>query len=175
MEVNHSIEPLLIEIKPSKMLLGQIGLFAARPIKKDTVIAETKKFEEFFHPWVEFPKLDEYTQEKIRQYCIQTKDGFYTPADFNWLPVPWNMNHSCDYNVGFDDQENFVTTRDVERGEELCWDYGMGISDENFRLECKCGSTNCRKLITGNDWKNEEYRNRNEKYFSRKLLKNVGL
>ncbi len=157
------------------MLPGEIGLFAARALKKDTIVAETEKFEEFFHPWAEFKKLDRVTQGKINQYCIQTDEGFYTPADFNWLPVPWNMNHCCDYNVGFDAHENFVTARAVKKGEELCWDYGMGISDPKFKLPCKCGSRICRKLITGNDWKNGAYVKKNKKYFSRKLLASVGI
>jgi len=169
----HTITPLLIEIRPSKMLPGQIGLFAARAIKKDVVIAETKRFDEIFHPWKDFKELDKITKEKIKQYCIQTKKGFFTPHDFNWLPVPWNMNHSCDYNVGFDKDDNFVTTCSVKRNEELCWDYGMGISDTKFRLYCKCGSLACRKVITGNDWKNLAYRKKNAKYFSRNLLKNI--
>ena len=175
MEEKHTIAPVLIEIRPSKMLPGEIGLFAAQDLKKDTIIAKTKDFVEIFHPWEDFEKLDKHTQRKIEQYCIQTKEGFYTPEDFNWLPVPWNMNHCCNYNVGFDEEDNFVTSRDVERGEELCWDYGMGISDDSFRLECKCGSENCRKIITGNDWKDEEYRKKNAKYFSRRLLAAVKL
>lgn len=171
----HKIVPILIEVLPSKMLPGEIGLFAARPIKKDTVIAETKKFLEIFHPWKDFKILDKYTQQKIKKFCIQTKEGFFTPLDFNWLPATWNMNHCCNYNVGFDKDENYVTARNVKRGEELCLDCGLGISDPKFRLHCKCGSRDCRRIITGNDWKNSDYRKKNAKYFSRKLLKSVGL
>ena len=175
MSRKHIIESLLIEIRPSKMLSGQIGLFAARHIKKDTVVAHTKRFKEIFHPWEDFKNLDKITQRKIKQYCIMTKRGFYSPFDFNWLPVPWNMNHSCEYNVGFDKDENFVTVRSIRSGEELCWDYGMGISDENFRLHCKCKSKKCRKIITGNDWQDPIYKKKNLKYFSRRLLKSVGV
>lgn len=173
MKNKHHIAPVIIEIRPSEMLKGEIGLFAARSLKKGTIIAETKHFDEIFHPWEDFKILDKITQRKIKQYCILTKKGFYTPRDFNWLPVPWNMNHGCNYNVGFDKDENFITTRFVRRGEELCWDYGMGISDDMFKLRCKCGSVNCRGLITGNDWKDDIYRKKNIQYFSRKLLKSV--
>src|SRR3989338_9298664 len=103
----HKVTPVLIEVRPSKMLPGEIGLFAARSIKKDTIIAEAKKFVEIFHPWKDFQKLDKYTQKKVNQFCIQTKEGFYTPLDFNWLPATWNMNHCCNYNVGFDKDENY--------------------------------------------------------------------
>ena len=169
----HKILPVLLEIKPSKIITGEIGLFAAQSIKKDTIIAETKKFVEIFHPWADYKRLDSVTKNKIRNFCIQTKEGFYTPDDFNWLPIPWNMNHSCDYNVGFDKDENFITTRSVRKGEELVFDYGMGIYDPKFSLQCKCGSVNCRKTITGNDWKDPIYREKNKKYFSRRLLNDI--
>lgn len=170
----HVIAPVLIKIRPSRMLPGQIGLFAARFIKRGAVIADAKRFEDFFHPWKDFQKVNRVTKKKIKQCCIQTEAGFYAPLDFNWLPVPWNMNHSCEWNVGFDKNESFVTARFVRPGEELCWDYGMGISNPKFRLRCECGSRACRKVITGNDWKDEAYRNKHRKYFSRKLLKAAG-
>jgi len=168
---HRTIPSLIIEIRPSTMLPGEIGLFAARPVKKDTVIAQAKLFKERFFPWRMFSKLDRITQAKIKQYCIQSKQGFYAPPDFNWLPAPWNMNHSCEYNIGLDRHGNFVTARSVKRGDELCWDYGMGISDPNFKLRCKCASRLCRKVITGNDWKNTEYMKSNRKYFARELLR----
>lgn len=171
MRKRSTLPPLLIEVRPSKMLPGQIGLFATRPLKKDTIIAEGKLFVVRFFPWSGFSKIDPITRAKIKQYCIQTKEGFYAPPDFNWLPVPWNMNHCCDYNVGWDKNDSFVIARSVKRGEELCWDYGMGISDPKFKMECRCKSRNCRKLITGNDWKDKVYVKKNKKYFSRDLLK----
>jgi hypothetical protein len=139
---------------------------------KDTVIAEASKLGEEFVEWSEFENTDLITQSKIKQYCLQTEDGFYMPQDrdLNYLSVPWNMNHSCNYVVGFDDIGNFVTTRDVEAGEELFWDYGMGISDQNFKLECLCGNKECRGIISGDDWKNKEFREKNKKYFLRELI-----
>lgn len=171
--IKSPVAPLVIEIKPSKMLSGEIGLFAARPLKKDFVIAEAEKLEEKLVPWAVFKTIDKITREKILQYCLQTEDGFYVPRDLNYMTVPWNMNHSCSYNVGFDKDGNFVVTRAVSKGEELTWDYGMGISDPKFRLTCRCGSKNCRKIITGNDWKDPVFLGKNKKYFLRELLENA--
>jgi hypothetical protein len=168
--VNGEIIPVLIEVKSSKILDGEIGLFAARKLKKGTIIAEAIKLGEKFIPWSFFASVDDVTKEKIGNYCLDTEEGFYAPPDFNYLSTPWNMNHSCDYNVGFDDVGNFITIRDVDGGEELFWDYGMGRSNPNFVLNCKCGSEKCRKIITGNDWKNLDYVNINKEYFLRELL-----
>jgi uncharacterized protein len=164
------IQSVIIEIRPTTMAMGGIGLFACRALEMKTIIAHADLLGEEFHPWSEYDALDEITQNKCKAYCLQTPDGFYAPSDFNYLTVPWNMNHSCDYNVGFDDYGNFTTTREVEANEELVWDYGMGISDPKFRLECACGSEKCRKLITGDDWKNEYFFENNKKFFMRELL-----
>jgi hypothetical protein len=170
--MKNNIKELIIEIKPSHLLPGQIGLFAAREIKQGAIVAEASKLGEEFVTWNEFGSVDEITKSKIIQYCLQTNDGFYMPPnrDLNYLTVPWNMNHSCDYNVGFDDVGNFVAVRDIIGGEELVWDYGMGISYTKFRLTCECGSSGCRGIITGDDWKNKEFKEKNSKYFLRELL-----
>lgn len=162
--------PLIIEIRASKMLPGQIGLFAARKLKKNTIIAEASKLGEKFVSWADISKIDLITRSKIKHYCLQTEEGFYLPDDFNYISVPWNMNHSCGYNIGFDVKGNFITTRNIKKNEELFWDYGMGISYPKFRLECECGNVNCRKIISGNDWKNKKFVLNNKKYFLKELL-----
>ncbi len=157
------------------MLPGQIGLFASRDLSVDTIIADAQRLGEIFIPWIEYKLVDDaQTQYMIEKYCLRNEDGFYVPENFNYMSVPWNMNHSCDYNVGFDEYGNFVTARNVKAGEELFWDYGRGISYSDFNLACRCGSKNCRKIITGSDWKNLDYMRRNKKYFMRELLSRVG-
>ena len=171
MKSKYYINPVLIEIRPSKMLPGEIGLFAACALKKGTIIGDATLLGERFIPWSEYTKNDTRTKKKINQYCLQTIDGFYAPSDFNYMSVPWNMNHCCNYNVGFDKKGNFVTVRQIKSGEELTWDYGMGISNPKFKLVCACKAKKCRNLITGNDWKNSKYLHKNKEYFMRELLK----
>jgi hypothetical protein len=64
----HIIEPIIVEVKPSKILKGEIGLFATRSLQRNTIIAEAKKFVDVFHPWGDFKKLDKYTKRKINQF-----------------------------------------------------------------------------------------------------------
>ena len=100
----------------------------------------------------------------------QTNDGFFAPHDLNYLSVPWYMNHSCSYNVGFDNKGNYITARIINNGEELVTDYGLSVSDPDYKLLCKCKSKNCRKIITGNDWRNDRFVEKNKNYFLRELL-----
>ena len=164
------IPPVLVEVKPSKIISGEIGLFAARDIRAGTIIGSHEYIKEDFYPWSIFETLDEKTQEKVMNYCVGTEEGFYAPEDFNYLPSIWQMNHSCDGNVAFDKDDNFITIRDVIAGDELCWDYGLTETNPRFKMECHCGSSRCRKTITGNDWKFLRLQPDKAKYMSKELM-----
>ena len=87
------------------------------------------------------------------------------------------LNHSCDPNVGMDDCLTVVATRDIQPGEELTIDYAFFEADETWRLktDCNCGATNCRKTITGADWRKASSKDRLFSYYApfikRRILK----
>jgi hypothetical protein len=148
----------LIEIRCSKLLPGQIGLFAVRNLKKGTIIGLSDRLGEKLYSWDSYALLDKQTKTMIDKYCASSEEGFWGPEDINYLSLPWHMNHSCSGNVGFDEDGNFITIRYVRAGEELTTDYGLQITNPRFKLKCKCGSKECRKIILGKDWKNPEFR-----------------
>lgn len=152
--MTNQILPVRLEIKPSKMLQGEVGVFATIKMKKgETVIPASQFSKVTFHSWKEYEKLDKITRSKIKAYCSGTEDGFFAPPDLNYLPISWHLNHSCEPNVGFDSQSNFIAIRSIDRGEELTWDYCYDETNSKFRMKCKCGSKKCRKVIHGDDWK----------------------
>lgn len=65
------------------------------------------------------------------------------------------LNHSCDPNVGLRDAISIVAIRDIPAGEELVIDYTFWECDSTWKLKnvCNCGGWNCRKNVTGEDWK----------------------
>jgi SET domain-containing protein len=79
------------------------------------------------------------------------------------------LNHSCRPNVGVRGQITFVAMRDIPAGSELTIDYAMTDGDPAERMECSCGAPECRKVITGNDWRLPALRQRYAGYFSRYL------
>jgi uncharacterized protein len=79
------------------------------------------------------------------------------------------LNHSCDPNVGVRGQITFVAMRDIPSGAELTIDYAMIDADPAERMACSCGAPECRKLITGDDWRLSELQRRYAGYFSRYL------
>jgi hypothetical protein len=163
----------LIELRPTRMLEHQIGVFAFREIKRHTVIGEARIFTENvdFFPWSEYKKFDKEMQERIKDFCLGTPHGFYMPLNFNHMTIGWHMNHRCNPNVGFNENDDFIVLRDVHKGEELCWDYGMGETNPRFRMKCKCGSSKCRGMITGNDWKKLIQDEERKKYMLQELVR----
>jgi len=79
------------------------------------------------------------------------------------------LNHSCRPNVGVRGQITFVAMRDIAAGSELTIDYAMIDGDPTERMECSCRAPECRKIITGSDWRLPELRRRYAGYFSRYL------
>lgn len=58
-----------------------------------------------------------------------------------------------------------VAMRDIRSGEEITQDYAM-IDCRKYEFECSCGAPNCRKIITGQNWKNKELQKKYGKYLS---------
>ena len=74
-------------------------------------------------------------------------------------------NHSCDPNIGVRGQIVFVALRAVEAGEELTHDWAT-TDDDDYRLDCNCGSALCRRTITGQDWRRPDLRAKYRGLFS---------
>jgi SET domain-containing protein len=148
---------LRIELKPSCIDKGGVGVFAVSEIKKGLIVAEGLRISDFKHlvSWEKFKKLDDAIKEKVMAFCVGTPEGFVPPEDknFNNLSVEWFFNHSCVGNLGFDKHGDFVAISDIQIGEEITYDYGLVETNPNFNMRCKCKDKACRKVITGDDWK----------------------
>ena len=75
------------------------------------------------------------------------------------------LNHSCDPNLGMRGEITFVAMRDIRIGEELTHDWAM-TDDDDYSIECSCGTPDCRKILTGKDWQRPDLQKRYAGYFS---------
>lgn len=80
------------------------------------------------------------------------------------------VNHSCNPNVGFQGQIFMVAIKKIKIDQEICYDYAMvmnSCSDSNsyFTFDCKCGSKDCRNIITEDDWKIKKLQKKYYGYF----------
>lgn len=132
--------------------------------------------------------MADFTNGKGQYVDLKTADEFFEKGNDNQIQVGDNLffyattgkeveaadfwNHSCDPNCGISGQLKIVAMRDIEPGEEVTFDYAMSESSV-YSIECKCGSTNCRKIITGDDWQIPELQKRYKGYFSDYLAKKI--
>ena len=153
------------EVKESD--LNGKGLFAKEYIKKGELI-----FIKAGHivDYGEAKKLE----LKLGEYCLQITDKFFlcptTEEEVKNTAI--FINHSCEPNVGPDGQISFVALRDIKVGEELFHDYAM-TTDRPYELKCNCKCSNCRRIISGNDWKIKKLQDKYGENFSQFILKKI--
>lgn len=164
--MNSKIRDVLVELKPSKLIKGEVGVFALKDISKGIQIWRTDPDNGWFLHRKDYEKLNSELKRKIRDFSAGRPDGFWveTNVDFNDMPMSYFINHSCSGSLGFNENGDFVTIRNIKKGEELSYDYGLLEADPAFRFECNCKSKNCRRVVTGNDWKNKDFQKKYLEY-----------
>jgi uncharacterized protein len=112
------------------------GLFAKEDIKKGEVIADWASGEVY-----EAGKAS-YLPEEIKNHAIQFEEN-------RWIDtkeIGSYINHSCEPNCGIKGKFQIVAMRDIKKCEWLNYDYEM-TEDSDWKMQCKCESKNCRKII----------------------------
>ena len=131
------------------------GLFAKRPIARGDVVVVKGGYEMTSAQRNGLERALEDSEIQIGD------DLFICPATQQELEGGMmHLNHSCDPNLGLQGQIVFVALRDIEKDEELTFDYAM-TDDEEYEMSCNCGSSSCRGVVTGRDWMQRELVRRN--------------
>lgn len=158
-----------ISPKTKKRLLSKIhgfGFFAIKPIHKGEVVAVKKGHS--------------LTREQIKKLGMRSHDyiqiddnlyvGHNSKKEFNDTEV--FINHSCNPNTGFKNNLSVIAIKDIKKGEEIVIDYAM-FYDGDQNMRCNCGSSNCRKVITGKDWKKAALQKRYKGFFTPFIQKKI--
>ena len=122
----------LIEIRPSEF--GR-GLFAKRSIPANTIICAVTGTELNF--------ADTLRLGERESHAIQIDRDKYILCDPPFL----FSNHSCEPNCAVSSDLNYYTISDIEKDEELLWDYSTSMMERHWQMKCACGSVNCRQVI----------------------------
>ena len=105
--------------------------------------------------------------EPAGNYAMQIADDLVIGSPSIALNDPAEFfNHSCNPNSGLKGQILLVALRDILAGEQVCFDYAMTLNLANHCFACHCGSSHCRGVVTGEDWKLPELQQRYDGYFS---------
>lgn len=126
------------------------GVFAARTIRKGTVIIEYRGQKTTWEVATERPDSDPDNPQHT--FIFETSDGGVIDGGRRGNAARW-INHSCAPNCrSFEDDDGRVyieARRTIPEGAELTYDYRLsfdGRVTRKVRAEyaCRCGSTRCR-------------------------------
>ena len=123
------------------------GVFALRDFKKgETVI--------IWHPESIISKEEiSSLSENEQNHTTYAGNGKYyvvgSPERF--------VNHSCEPNTYVKGKKD-IALKCIKKGEEITTDYSINGVD-NWKMKCKCGSKNCRKIIYG-DFRKLDFKTR---------------
>lgn len=154
------------EIRKSKT--DGVGTFAIEDIKKGEMVyirgGELMKMDEAYN----------YKPGECPDGIWPITDEYYLGArnEEEFINQKVYVNHSCEPNCGMRGEITCVAMRDIKAGEELTQDYGL-LDNSDYKLECACGSPNCRKIITGQDWKIKELQDKYYDYFAQYLKEKI--
>jgi len=143
---------------------GGHAVFAREPVKAGELLmvwgGDVRTAEEY-------PLLT----EKQQMQAIQVEDDLYL-VSFNEGHADW-VNHSCDPNAWLVGQITLYARRDIQAGEEICFDYATSDSLPLTDFDCACGSPMCRGRFTGDDWKLPELQERYAGHFMPYLQRKI--
>ena len=114
---------------------------------------------------------DEEFQEGFKKGMFKAETAVHFDENHKWVELAdapetpdAYLNHSCDPNLWFVNGWEFAARRDIAAGEELTFDYSTG---ETYPLgyECRCGSANCRKDVTGQEWRDASFQKQYRGHF----------
>jgi len=149
--------------------ISERGLFVVEDVKKGEIVAD---YTNGLGEYVNSKKADELFKQG-RDHMIQVDDDlFFAAVKNNDFEDADYTNHSCSPNCGIKDKLKIVAMRDIRIGEEVTIDYAM-MESSDYNFQCNCKNSNCRKLVTGDDWKIPELQERYKGYFSDYLQKRM--
>lgn len=143
------------------------GLFSIDKIKKGETIL-------IWQGWV-MSKSDLLKEKKrYLRDAIQIGEDFFVGCKSDKdLEKSDYINHSCDPNAGFCGDLTIVAMRDIDKGEEITFDYAMCDNLNELKMNCKCGSNVCRGIISGRDWKILSLQKKYKGYFSSYIARKI--
>lgn len=65
-------------------------------------------------------------------------------------------NHSCDPNLWWNGFYELAATREIYEGEELTSDYAASTIAEFWSMRCNCGTSLCRGVVRGSDYRSTD-------------------
>ena len=140
-----------LELNESK--ISGLGLFATKNIAKGEIYTSN-----------EINRMPE-TSKIVRVTTQINEDFFIGPLNDSQNEWGYYINHSCNPNCKIYRSILLITIKDIRVGDEVTFDYAHS-HNKLLDFKCSCKSKNCRKFISNNDYRDENYQRNNFKYFT---------
>jgi hypothetical protein len=120
------------------------GVYANRLIPQGTTLWKLTEATGIYVTSAKFRQLP----VNLRCLAYRYRDRFFLSSDGSQF-----MNHSCDPNTHWLDDETMAASRDIQPDEEVTFDYATSDVHPWWREKwsCSCGAAGCRGVITGRD------------------------
>lgn len=115
------------------------GLFTTRAVAAGTVLCRVTG------PQLTFQQTIDLAERE--SHCLQIDHDKYILCDPPFL----YSNHSCAPNSTLNAQLQLIALRDLEKDEEIFWDYSTSMLERHWTMTCACNAPQCRKIITDFD------------------------
>ena len=139
------LHPLII-LTDDHVVAGE-GLVATGWIRKGEIVSQLEPNQ----PMYLVEDILTWPPEKLEPFFVhayQCSETHYVSEE----GIERFMNHSCDPNTWWLDDDTLVARRDIAPREELTYDYSTTEIAVDFAMECLCGSPDCRGVITNKDY-----------------------
>jgi hypothetical protein len=120
------------------------GLITTAPIKMGEIVSQLQPDE----PRMSLTSLYQRTpeeQDHLMHFCYQCDDENIVCEE--------GIERFMNPNTWWADDNTMIARRDIAQGEEITYDYATTEISVPFQMTCLCGSTNCRGVITTDDYK----------------------
>jgi uncharacterized protein len=112
-----------------------LGVFANR------TIAAGERILAFGGPVIDFAE----TKRRGEWECMAVQIGPNRYIDTQ--PPGVFVNHSCAPNAGIRHDTHLVALREIQKGEEIRFDYSTTMQEQSFTMRCRCGAPECRGFV----------------------------
>ena len=105
-------------LAPSKVC-GGVGVFSLCDIPKGMIIWKERQ-----KPVkVSWDKIPEWMEDNIISLTWCDNEGFWIDCDLDRIYQAYYVNHSDDPNLGVDEEDFYISIRDIKKDEELLYRY----------------------------------------------------
>ncbi len=129
------------DVVVGKSKISGKGLFAKKKIPIGTILWRLRDFRAYDKK--DLKKFSKRYADIIKKFAYEEWNGKLTyctdKAKF------WN--HNCNPNSAPLTEEMDIAVRDIQKGEELTYDYAVLLKDFEPPVKCKCSEKNCRGIV----------------------------